>query len=426
VVEEQLRAHHSRIVGLGEVGLPWYFAGRRARLRVAHDPRPRAPRSPAGSGRALRSRRALHAPHGAAVARWRRSSATTSSARCSTGTMAPADVTRAIVDAGLPDLRHPRGRLSRRDREMSRRCRSSRCWSRATAPGSSRRVSPAWPRGRGWWAAWPRKSPSSSACPSRTRVAQLTENTTRTFELNLGVTVVVEKHRVALPGGALAMALHLPIRPRAWPPWSPATAQRLQGQRQVPVAGEALPAAGFALARFDFPGCGSRAASRKTPRSSAAWRTWRPWSRSWPSTRAWNGRVGLLGSSLGGFVALQVAARRSGLPPLPVVTWNAPASLTELANDDLRENRGLGVPFALEYATGRYGAGAHRPAAAPDRSRRRRRGRQPRARRRTARARGRAVRLRDHPGGDHRLTDPAHREPRGRPQCRMVPAPSGE
>src|SRR5919198_2039023 len=24
VVEEQLRAHHSRLVGLGEVGLPWY------------------------------------------------------------------------------------------------------------------------------------------------------------------------------------------------------------------------------------------------------------------------------------------------------------------------------------------------------------------------------------------------------------------
>jgi fermentation-respiration switch protein FrsA (DUF1100 family) len=36
------------------------------------------------------------------------------------------------------------------------------------------------------------------------------------------------------------------------------------------------------------------------------------------------------------------------------VTWNAPASLTELANDDLGENRALGVPFALEYATGRY------------------------------------------------------------------------
>jgi fermentation-respiration switch protein FrsA (DUF1100 family) len=72
--------------------------------------------------------------------------------------------------------------------------------------------------------------------------------------------------------------------------------------------------------------------------------------RSWPRTRL-DGRFGLLGSSLGGFVALQVAARRPGLP---IVTWSAPASLTELANDDLEEGRGLGVPFALEYATGRY------------------------------------------------------------------------
>ena len=119
------------------------------------------------------------------------------------------------------------------------------------------------------------------------------------------------------------------------------------------------------------------------------------------------GHVGLLGSSLGGFVALHVAARRRGLP---VVTWNAPASLTELANDDLQEARGLGVPFALEYATGRYalapvgverhlvihgesdevvgvehGAALHERAAEP-------------------------CELVLIPGGDHRLTDPAHRK----------------
>jgi len=106
-------------------------------------------------------------------------------------------------------------------------------------------------------------------------------------------------------------------------------------------------------------------------------------------------------------VALHVAARRPGLP---VVTWNAPASLTELANDDVQEGRGLGVPFALEYATGRYalappglpmhlvvhgeadevvglehGAALHEMATEP-------------------------CELLLIPGGDHRLTDAAHRK----------------
>jgi len=47
-----------------------------------------------------------------------------------------------------------------------------------------------------------------------------------------------------------------------------------------------------------------------------------------------DGRFGLLGSSLGGFVALWVAAARVGGAPLPIVTWNAPASLRELPGAD--------------------------------------------------------------------------------------------
>lgn len=117
-VEGQLREHHSRIVALGEVGLPWYS------LRDAADP---AAVTAAGRRRldrllTLASRYdlavSLHAPHAAAaealdalrrhgieraVFHWHK---------------APAHVTRAIVDAGYfvsvsPDVVH-----RERDREM--------------------------------------------------------------------------------------------------------------------------------------------------------------------------------------------------------------------------------------------------------------------------------------------------------------------
>ena len=119
-----------------------------------------------------------------------------------------------------------------------------------------------------------------------------------------------------------------------------------------------------------------------------------------------DGRLGLLGSSLGGFVALFVASRR---PDTPVVTWNAPASLTELANDDLDDNRGLGVPFAMEYMEGRYalapkGVGRHLIVHGEDDD---------------VVSLDHGMQLHDQadepcdilviPGGDHRLTDPAHR-----------------
>jgi uncharacterized protein len=163
---------------------------------------------------------------------------------------------------------------------------------------------------------------------------------------------VVEQHRVALDGGALALAVHIP--------GSLATAPCVvachglgasKDSDKYLLLGEVLPAAGLALARFDFRGCGvSSGVEEETTIATRiedveavlAFLTAHP---------RLNGGFGLLGSSLGGFVALQVAARRVGMP---VVTWNAPAALTELANDDLPEGKGLGVPFALEYATGRY------------------------------------------------------------------------
>ena len=217
----------------------------------------------------------------------------------------------------------------------------------------------------------------------------------------------VEKHRVALPDGALALVVHVPDAPGRVP--CVIACHGLSATKDSDkylLLGDALPAAGLALARFDFRGCGESSGVEEETTIASRIEDVEAIVAFVGAHPRLDGRFGLLGSSLGGFVALQVVAARRGWP---VVTWNAPASLTELANDDLRENRALGVPFALEYATGRYalaptgipthlivhgeaddvvslehGLALHERAAEP-------------------------CDLVIIPGGDHRLTDPAHR-----------------
>ncbi len=218
--------------------------------------------------------------------------------------------------------------------------------------------------------------------------------------------MTAQRHRVPVPGGALALVLHRPDHPAA--PCVVAChglSASKDGDKYLLLA-DALPAAGLALVRFDFRGCGESSGSEEETTIASRIEDLEAVLAFLAAQSGLDGRFGLLGSSLGGFVALQVAARRAGFP---VVTWNAPASLTELANDDLEEGRGLGVPFALEYATGRYalaprgvpmhlivhgeadavvgvehGAALHEQAAEP-------------------------CDLLLIPGADHRLTDPGHR-----------------
>ena len=164
--------------------------------------------------------------------------------------------------------------------------------------------------------------------------------------------VVEERHSVAVPAGTLALILHLPDTPGRVP--LVVACHGLSASKasdKYVLLGAALPAAGLALARFDFRGCGESSGREEDTTIATRIEDVEVVLGQLQAHPRLDGRVGLLGSSLGGFVALFVAARRSGTP---VVTWNAPASLTELANDERRDTDGLGVPFALEYMEGRY------------------------------------------------------------------------
>jgi uncharacterized protein len=166
------------------------------------------------------------------------------------------------------------------------------------------------------------------------------------------VGVSTERHLVALPAAKLALVLHLPDGAAGVP--CVVACHGLHASKDSDkylLLGDALPAAGLALARFDFRGCGESSGREDETTIASRIEDVEAVLALLDGHPRLDGRFGLLGSSLGGFVALFVAARRPGTP---VVTWNAPASLTELANDDLEENDKLGIPFALEFMKGHY------------------------------------------------------------------------
>lgn len=216
-----------------------------------------------------------------------------------------------------------------------------------------------------------------------------------------------ESHTVALPAAKLALVLHLPDAGGRVP--CVVACHGLHASKDSDkylMLGDALPAAGLALARFDFRGCGESTGREDETTIATRMEDVAAVLALLESHPRLDGRFGLLGSSLGGFVALFVAA---GRPGTPVVTWNAPASLTELANDDLEEGRNLGIPFALEFMKGHYalapsGVGRHLciHADADDV---------------VDLAHGATLHDQAAPpceflvieGGDHRLTEPAHR-----------------
>jgi uncharacterized protein len=164
---------------------------------------------------------------------------------------------------------------------------------------------------------------------------------------------VSERHAVDVPGGQLCLVLHLPAASTPVP--CVVACHGLGASKDSDkylLLGATLPTAGFALARFDFRGCGEATGREDETTVATRIEDVDAVLKMLGRHPRLSGDFGLLGSSMGGFVALQVAALRGD--GLPVVTWNAPANLFDLAHDERHERPGIGVPFLMELASHRY------------------------------------------------------------------------
>jgi pimeloyl-ACP methyl ester carboxylesterase len=165
------------------------------------------------------------------------------------------------------------------------------------------------------------------------------------------VRIVEERYTVAVADGGLALVLHRPDSAAAVPcvVACHGLSASKDSDKYLLLAAE-FPPAGLALARFDFRGCGESSGVEEETTVASRIADVEAVLATLASHPGLDGRIGLLGSSMGGFVALHVASRRP--EAAPVVTWNAPANLAELANGDAGEVSGVGVPFAIEYMSG--------------------------------------------------------------------------
>ena len=85
---------------------------------------------------------------------------------------------------------------------------------------------------------------------------------------------------------------------------------------------------GFASLRFDFRGCGESGGLLQTSTVSGRWSDLRSVIDQVETFQRFNGRFGLLGSSLGGYLALLEASRNPRVRC--VVAWSTPSQLDEL------------------------------------------------------------------------------------------------
>ena len=159
-----------------------------------------------------------------------------------------------------------------------------------------------------------------------------------------------EPQRIAIGGQKLALVLHLPARlPASCVVACHGLAASKDSEKYL-LLGREFPKAGLALCRFDFRGSGESDGAYAESTVAGRIADLEAVLDFLAKHAALDRRFGLLGSSMGGFVALHVAARRRAA--MPVVTWNAPATLRGLQRSTAEDVAGLGQAFFDELATG--------------------------------------------------------------------------
>ena len=118
------------------------------------------------------------------------------------------------------------------------------------------------------------------------------------------------------------------------------------------LLGRDFPEAGLALARFDFRGSGESGGLYRDATIASRIADLEAVLEHLARDSALDGRFGLLGSSLGGFVAFWVASRHRRI--MPVVTWNAPANLASLASSKGADVTSPGAALVAEVRAGRH------------------------------------------------------------------------
>jgi alpha-beta hydrolase superfamily lysophospholipase len=159
---------------------------------------------------------------------------------------------------------------------------------------------------------------------------------------------------IPVDGINLAAALHEPPGAERWP--AVVTAHGLRssmGSDKYVRLAEAFPARGVALCRFDFRGCGESGGALATSTLSDELHDLRAVIARVRRHPRFDGRLALMGSSMGGFLSVHAAAAEGGAVTA-VVTWAAPASLEDLtAREEVARDAGFGEPFVAELRAGR-------------------------------------------------------------------------
>ena len=164
--------------------------------------------------------------------------------------------------------------------------------------------------------------------------------------------LTVERFSMKVGGAAVVGVLHLP-------PSGPAPCVvachgmgSSKDSDKYELLGGAFPEAGLALARFDFRGSGESDGLYRDATIASRIADLQAVLDHLAGHPCLDGRFGLLGSSLGGFVALWVASGRR--PAMPVVTWNAPAGLGALAASRCADVTSPGAALVADVRAGRY------------------------------------------------------------------------